>query len=165
MDKTTFLAELENALEGEVSGAVIADTIRYYSQYIADEVRAGRSEEDVLRTLGSGNVIAKTVIASQTAGDARQERAYARAREDATRQADPERGLHMHMDSDGNVDVKYGTFRLNSWYGKLLGILILIAVIALIILLVAGLFSLLWMLLPFLVVGFLVITLIRFFIE
>ncbi len=165
MDKASFLAELENALEGEVSGAVISDTLQYYSQYIADEVRAGRTEEEVIRTLGSGNVIAKTVIASQNAGDKRQERTYAHTQEDTSRQPDEERGLHMRMDSDGNVDVKYGAFKLNSWYGKLLGALILIAVIALIILLVAGLFSLLWMLLPFLLVGFLVITLIRFFIE
>lgn len=161
MDKTAFLSELQNALEGEVSADVLNDTMNYYNQYIANEVRAGNTEEAVLKRLGSGNVIAKTIIASEEAkARGGSHDGYNTYRDDRTGGND--KGLHMSMDSDGKMDINYGSFRLNSWYGKLLGLLIAILFIVLIFMLIAGLFSLLWTLLPIFLIGFLIITLIRF---
>ena len=163
MDKTTFLKELENALEGEVSRAVINDTLNYYNQYIVDEVNKGQSEEEVIRKLGNGNVIAKTVIASQQAKEAESGYSGYDSRDyDSRAYNRPEEGLHMSMDDQGNVDISYGRFRLNSWYGKLLGILILVLVIALVVMIAAGLLSLLWTLLPIFLILFAIITIINY---
>ena len=161
MDKTSFLKELENALEGEVSRDVINDTMHYYNQYIVNEVNAGKSEEEVIRGLGSGNVIAKTVIASHKAkADATQGESFFGSQTGYG--APEEKGLHMSMDEQGNMNLKYGRFQFNSWYGKLLGLLIIALVIMLIVMLVAGLFSLLWALLPVFLIGFLIITIINY---
>lgn len=171
MDKMTFLKDLENALEGEVSRTVINDTLNYYNQYIVDEVNKGKSEEEVIRSLGSGNVIAKTVIASQEArtkdgpaGYNQSHSGYASdSGQDMQRDGGPEqKGFHMSMDRDGNMRFQYGRFQFNSWYGKLIGILIAVLVIVLLIMLIAGLFSLLWALLPIFLVLFLFITLFNF---
>ena len=62
MSKSEFLKELEEALRGEVEEAVIQENLRYYRNYIDDEVRKGNPEETVIQTLGSGRIIAKTVI-------------------------------------------------------------------------------------------------------
>ncbi len=169
MDKGVFLRDLENALEGEVSRSVINDTINYYNRYISDEVNAGKTEEEVLKGLGSGNVIAKTVIASEQAKsgeggfsyDSSDSSSYGNQYSDSY--AGKEKGLHMSMDSDGNMDIQYGSFKLNSWYGKLLGLLLVILVITLIFMIIAGLFSLIWALLPVFIIGFLLITLINYF--
>lgn len=161
MDKTAFLGELQNALEGEVSESVINDTINYYNQYIVNEVNAGKTEEEVIKSLGSGNVVAKTIIASEEAKTRGSSHGgYNAYGEERTGGND--KGLHMSMDSDGNMDIQYGSFRINSWYGKLLGLLIAILFIVLIFMLIAGLFSLLWTLLPIFLIGFLIITLINF---
>lgn len=178
MDKTSFLKELENALEGEVSREVINDTLNYYNQYIVSEVNAGKSEDEVIRGLGSGNVIAKTVIASQEAkagegpfGTTSEAYGYGAGQGSSffggqQRYGAPEeKGLHMSMDEQGNMKLKYGKFQFNSWYGKLLGILILALFVALVVLLIAGLFSLLWTLLPIFLVGFLIITVINYLTE
>ncbi|MDE5967020.1 MAG: DUF1700 domain-containing protein [Lachnospiraceae bacterium] len=161
MDKAAFLSELQNALEGEVSEIVINDTMNYYNQYIVNEVNAGNTEEDVIKRLGSGNVIAKTIIASEEAKNKNDSHAGYNAYGD-DRTGRDNKGLHMSMDSSGNMDIKYGSFRLNSWYGKLLGLLIAILVIVLIFMVIAGLFSLLWTLFPIFLIGFLIITLINF---
>lgn len=161
MDKTSFLKELENALEGETSREVINDTLNYYNQYIVDEVNKGKSEEEVIRSLGSGNVIAKTVLASQEAKtDAVQKDTFFA---NQTGNGDSEKGLHMGMDEQGNMRLKYGKFQFNSWYGKLLGLLIIAFFIAFVVMIVAGLFSLLWTLLPIFIIGFLIVTIINFF--
>lgn len=163
MDKTSFLKELENALEGEVSREVINDTLHYYNQYIVNEVSAGKSEEEVIKGLGSGNVIAKTVIASREAKDTARRDAFSERQKGYG--TPEEKGFHMSMDEQGNMKLKYGRFQLNSWYGRLVGLLIAVFVIALLIMLVAGLFSLLWALLPLFIIGFIIITIINFFMS
>lgn len=103
MDKTSFLKELENALEGEVSREVINDTLNYYNQYIVNEVNTGKSEDEVIRSLGSGNVIAKTVIASQEAkAGAEQGDSFFGSQPDYG--APDEKGLHMSMDEHGEYE-------------------------------------------------------------
>lgn len=72
MDKSKFLKELREVLSSEVSAQIVRDNIDYYSQYIDDEIRKGRSEQDVMDELGDPWVIAKTIIdtsASSSQGD------------------------------------------------------------------------------------------------
>ena len=62
MRKAEFLKELEEALSGEVPAAVMRENLNYYSQYISAECLKGRSEEEVIREIGSPRLIAKTLI-------------------------------------------------------------------------------------------------------
>ncbi len=167
MDKMTFLRDLDNALSGEVSDYVKNDTMNYYNQYIVDEVNTGKSEDEVIRSLGSGNIIAKTVIEAEKAkqgGSAEYEyqenySSYYGAEQTGQKK---QKGFHMDTDADGNMKLKYGAFTLNSWYGKLIGILLLILVGVLFIALVAGVFSLLWYILPIILILMFVTWLMRF---
>ena len=62
MSKEEFLNELRTALMGNVSSAVINENVDYYEDYINTEVRKGRTEEEVLESLGEPRLLAKTVI-------------------------------------------------------------------------------------------------------
>lgn len=66
MTKQEFLDELRQALSGEVSPESIMDSYRYYSTYIEDEMRGGKSEEQVVEELGRPSLIARSIIAAQT---------------------------------------------------------------------------------------------------
>lgn len=62
MNKTEFLQQLDEHLMGNVNESERIDSIRYYREYIEEEVRAGKSEEEVLNSLGSAYGIAKSII-------------------------------------------------------------------------------------------------------
>ena len=62
MTKKQFLEELRDSLEGMVSQTVIQQNLNYYENYINEQIRNGRTEEDILRELGSPRLIARTII-------------------------------------------------------------------------------------------------------
>ncbi len=62
MTRREFLDGLREALEGEVSGKIIAENLDYYNGYIREEVAKGTSEQEVLQMLGDPRLIAQTII-------------------------------------------------------------------------------------------------------
>lgn len=66
MTKQEFLDELRQSLTGEVSSEVVMDSYRYYSTYIEDEIRSGKSELQVVEELGRPALIARSIIAAHT---------------------------------------------------------------------------------------------------
>ena len=48
MDRNEFVSTLRAALTGEVSPAVVEDNVRYYQNYISQEIASGKSEKEVL---------------------------------------------------------------------------------------------------------------------
>lgn len=62
MGKAQFIKQLEEALSGEVPNAVVYDNIRYYENYISNEIQKGRAESEVMEELGSPRLIARTII-------------------------------------------------------------------------------------------------------
>lgn len=62
MTKEQFIMELEQCLQGEVSAYEISDSLTYYRQYFEDEMRNGKSEEQVSEELGSPRLIARSII-------------------------------------------------------------------------------------------------------
>ncbi len=76
MEKQEFLDKLRLALNGRVETGTVSDTIAYYEEYINTEVRKGRSEEEVMTSLGDPRLIARTIIetsGSETGGGETQE--------------------------------------------------------------------------------------------
>ena len=57
MTKEQFIMELEQCLQGEVSAYELSDSLTYYRQYFEDEIRNGKSEEQVVEELGSPRLI------------------------------------------------------------------------------------------------------------
>ena len=51
MTKEQFMMELEQSLQGEVSAYELSDSLTYYRQYFEDEIRNGKSEEDVIQVM------------------------------------------------------------------------------------------------------------------
>lgn len=62
MTKRQFMEELKSSLEGMVSPLVVQETLNYYENYINEQIRNGKMEQDVLNELGSPRLIAKSVI-------------------------------------------------------------------------------------------------------
>lgn len=69
MDRTEFINRLQRALAGGLSSSLVAENVRYYQDYIDTEVRKGRSEAEVLVSLGDPRLLAKSIIeANKSAG-------------------------------------------------------------------------------------------------
>ena len=64
MNRHEFLKQLEHALEAEMNPAKVRGHVDYYRSYIAEEVKNGKSEEEVMDLLGDPWVIARSIIDS-----------------------------------------------------------------------------------------------------
>ena len=69
MSRDEFIGGLQEALADRVPEAVISENVNYYRRYIDEQVRAGKTEADVLNMLGDPRLLAKTIEgSSQFAG-------------------------------------------------------------------------------------------------
>lgn len=62
MNRQTFIDTLRRALYGKIDDFTLADHIRYYENYISQEIASGKSEEEVLQELGDPRLIARTIL-------------------------------------------------------------------------------------------------------
>lgn len=62
MSKQEFIDKLRLALSGKVSAGLVEENVSYYEEYINTQVRMGKSQEQVLETLGDPRLIAKSII-------------------------------------------------------------------------------------------------------
>lgn len=70
MDKREFMERLQRTLAGGLNSSQVADHVRYYQTYIDSEIRKGRSEKEVLESLGDPRLLAKSIIeANKHAGE------------------------------------------------------------------------------------------------
>lgn len=65
MDKQEFIAGLRRGLSGMEDYEYVNDTVNYYENYIETEMRMGKTESDIMRTLGEPSLIAKSIKASR----------------------------------------------------------------------------------------------------
>ncbi len=62
--KQEFLNQLRKSIASVNDYEFINDTIAYYEDYIENEIRKGKSEQEVLDELGNPRLIAKSIIAT-----------------------------------------------------------------------------------------------------
>lgn len=62
MDKYEFINTLRTALTGKVPATTVEDNVQYYEEYIEIQLRQGKDEGEVLKTLGDPRLLAKTII-------------------------------------------------------------------------------------------------------
>ena len=130
MRKEEFLQTLRRALTGDVPPGVVEENIRYYDGYISEEVRKGRSEEEVIKEIGDPRLIARTIEdTTDGGGNVYQSGAY-------------EYGENGGGYGESSYGGSFRVFRLDKWYWKLLLALIVVGVIYLVITIIGGLFSL-----------------------
>ena len=67
MARDDFLRELRTALQGRIAQGKVNEQLQYYENYIIEESRKGRTEDQILKELGNPRLIAKTII--NTSGD------------------------------------------------------------------------------------------------
>lgn len=133
MNREEFLHRLRQALEGNVSPSVIQENLRYYDNYISEEIRKGAREADVIAEIGDPRLIAKTI------------------EETSDESVDPVRGAYGEADTrsktsyeqeplGGRSTIRY--YDLNKWYWKLLFGIGIVLILFLVIAVITGIFSL-----------------------
>lgn len=136
MTKQEFLDELRQALSGEVSPESIMDSYRYYATYIEDEMRGGKSEEQVVEELGKPSLIARSIIAAQT-GEREVDEVYTEDGKTRRVKNNPFAGSGLFgakEDKDQKQEQpkrekKPFVFDFTAWYAKVLYVLIFIVLI------------------------------------
>ena len=144
MTKAEFLEKLRIELSSGVTPQVLQENLNYYSQYIDDEIRKGRTESEVLAELGDPWILAKTIV------DAQGEESV----EDVIYDSDG-RTYRDNSSTEGSSNIH--VWSLDSWWKRLLLILAVVAVIVVIFAVISGIVSLIApVLIPLLVIILLV---------
>lgn len=65
MNKEEFLIQLREYLEGKVSNEELAESLAFYRSYISEEEISGKTEEEILQSLGNPRLIAHSIIDAQ----------------------------------------------------------------------------------------------------
>lgn len=149
MTKAEFLEGLRKALGNDLDRATVQANVSYYEEYISDEVRRGRTEEEVTAELGDPWAIAQTVIDAEEAkrGISRDGRTYTSSRQSYTDPVYGDGGDYTREDdtdeSQGYQTTHVHAFGIDTWWKKLLLILGIVCVIVLVIAIVGGIVSLL----------------------
>ncbi len=146
MNKTEFLQQLREALTTDLSSRAVEENIRYYSQYISDEERKGRTEEEILNELGDPWLIAKTIIDTGVSEEANEYSSY------GSSENSDYQGYGRQSDYDGMK-----VYHVDTWWKKALIIVGVIVVIGLILSLITGVVSLLApVLVPILIIAIII---------
>lgn len=139
MTKNEFISKLRSALSEELAAKKVQENLNYYSEYITDEARRGRSETEVIDELGDPWAIAKNIITSEEMkGETNETYSY-----------EPRYGSEQRGEtSRGKVHL----FQM-SWWKMLLLIIGIVGVLLVVFTVIGGIFSLLMpVLLPILVI-------------
>lgn len=132
MDKKQFMDELKNALEGNVSYDTYKSNIDYYDDYFETKKRSGMTEEEIAASLGSGRVIAKTIIDAERKSNGGQNIHYDNYDKEkkASRQAEFNKGKEKVIN--------------NPVVQKILAVVIFILIVAVVIALVVFSLQVIW---------------------
>ncbi len=141
MTRQEFLEELRISLQGEINQGRINEHLHYYDTYIMEESRKGKTEQQVLEELGNPRLIAKTLIDTEGNSEgAYWESSYSSEYRESNQTT--KKGFHANYSKDKGWDIRFGRFRLNSWYGKIVMMLLAILVIVVVARIVAFLLPL-----------------------
>lgn len=157
MDRTEFLETLGAQLSGQMQDSKASAHVRYYRDYIDEQIRKGRTEDEVLAELGDPRLIAKTLLDTDSeANHGVYESSRNYGGEQGGSQSYGESGYgEAGYDSGRQGQVKHRSYHLDltTWYGKA----IVIAIAALVII---GLLFLIGTVLPVIIIAGLIISLI-----
>lgn len=125
MNKQEFLLRLKEALENDLSGQAVTENLDYYNRYITDEIQKGRSEAEVIASLGDPWMLARTMIDTSAMGHSGE--VY-------------EQESYQEEQNTKRGPIKMYT--MDNWWKKLLVLLGIIGVIVLVVSIISGIISL-----------------------
>jgi len=155
MDRNEFISILRGTLQGQIRDSLVEEHVNYYYYFISEEIAGGKSERDVLDMLGDPRLIAKTIV--ETAEEQpriNRSYTYTEGEEESAK------GFHAQENENGGVDLHYGKLNLNTWYGKLIVIALIVLVLVLVFQIVGGILSLI---LPVAIPVLIIVLVIRLF--
>ncbi len=155
MSKQEFVDRLRTALNGRIPQAKVEETARYYQDYINTEIRKGRSEEEVLQSLGDPRLIARTIIQTSGAESSGIGGEY-----------EYEAGNRGAQGSSGDGQGSYSGYQMGGLLGVLQKIprwLLIILVIVVVFAVLSIVFSILASLAPLIIVMVVVVFLVKLF--
>ena len=110
-----------------------------YRDYIIKEMRKNKTEEQVLRKLGDPVLICKLIVESyekREKENKKQERRMTQTEAEINeRIQNPEHGFHAEFKENEGWDIRLGKLKLNTWYGTLiilgvvLGVFVLLSIL------------------------------------
>ena len=118
-----FLYALKMQLEGRITAEQVADQMKLYENYIEEQMAGGKTLEQVLRKLGDPVKIADLIVDSYEKRARAQQRTGNKqmtAEEINAQIQNPERGFHAEFKENEGWDVRLGNLKLNTWYGTLI---------------------------------------------
>ena len=154
MTKHQFLDRLQAGLNGKLAPDLIMENIRYYEDYINTEIRKGKSEEEVLESLGDPRLIARTIVeTSGRSGTVFEE--YSESGNGSRRYGSGEEEYGMHARPNDRVP---GLFvRMPIWVWLVLFLILAVLILGVVFSVIAAVLRILLpILLPILAVVFLV---------
>lgn len=133
MHRQEFLDKLRAALTGRMNESLVNEHVRYYENYITTEMRNGRSEEEIIQSLGDPRLLARTI-----------------------REANKHAGMNASPYSDTTQEESGQTrhFKMPLW-------LILVFMVAVILILLTTAFSVFFKLLPIIIPIMIVVLLVK----
>ena len=131
MDKQEFLDKLSEALREAMDAVSAYEHISYYSNYIDEEIKKGRNEQEVIEGLGNPRLIAKSII--DRGGYTSSESSYTTY--DTMKSKNSSDG---NNDEGGTYNFYFNGKSINPFVGKIVGIIILVAVVAFVFLILWG---------------------------
>ncbi len=145
MNCEEFLRQFRDALEGKVSENLIQENVNYYKSYINSQTIAGKSESDVLYSLGDPRLLAKTIEeSSKFASESRHESDYGNFNSSRT---------YVRNDTYTNTEEERHS-KLPKW-------LITCIVVVVVLLILSGIFRMFIFLAPYIIVCMLIVFLFR----
>ncbi len=135
MTKEMFLSQLRSALSGNMDSGKVEENMRYYNEYISEEVQKGKTEEEVLQMLGEPWILARTLIDADNGTD--QETVYEAGGSFESQNT----GWNWKNNSGSNSHSDMGEERergAGTWWKKVLLILFVIMILLLIFAIVSG---------------------------
>ncbi len=143
MRSSDFLLQLKKALTNELSAAQVQDNVEYYKNYIKEEVKSGKSEQEVLEMLGDPWAIAKTILMEEKMSGTQES-----VNSDEVWNSQEQTRKKVHV------------FGVDTWWKKVAVILGVVAVIVVIISLILGILSIV---LPIAIPVMLIVTIFNIF--
>lgn len=125
MRQEEFLRSFQEALAGKVSDTIIQENVNYYRNYISSEIRNGKTEDMVLRSLGDPRLLAKTIEESNKFANG--DEGY-----NSDNSGWSFQGNRTNQNTQEQSTEVKKTFKLQGWLVLLIGIVILIAVVSLV---------------------------------
>ncbi len=132
-----FLYILRIRLEEELPSDIIRSQIQLYENYINEELSSGKTIDMVMRKLGDPTVIAEKIIEQQRERHIKENEKIRNGVNTSLEEAErinaliqnPSHGIKAEFKENEGWDIRIGKLKLNSWYGTVL-ILVIVVLIA-----------------------------------